>query len=366
MRDIPYSRLEQFLHKLALDRTESLELALTLDEKFYNRAKLPQLVDRPVFVTGLARSGTTVLLRLLHGSGVFASLTYANMPFVAAPALWSKIANQFRKCVIDTERAHGDGVKVGYHSPEAFEEVVWRALYQDKFIASDHLSEMDPLDETERDRFSSFVRRFVATSGDCKRYLSKNNNNIIRLDEIIRIFPDAIIFVPFRDPASFVKSTIAQHKRFLKWHEEDAFTRRYMRWLGHFEFGSDFRPVGVAGNRAPSNGPQTIDDSYIWDYWADVYGRLLETLPTNARFFSYNGLCSNPDASKTLVAQFAGIDPAGLVGDAIRSEKANTCQPGQDVDAERIKRALAIYDRLETIALNGRKAIPKVVGSEAA
>lgn len=31
------------------------------------------------------------------------------------------------------ERAHGDGIKIGYDSPEAFEEVIWRAFWPKKY-----------------------------------------------------------------------------------------------------------------------------------------------------------------------------------------------------------------------------------------
>ena len=39
-------------------------------------------VKEHVFITGLARSGTTILLNALYKSNIFASLTYSDMPFV--------------------------------------------------------------------------------------------------------------------------------------------------------------------------------------------------------------------------------------------------------------------------------------------
>ena len=46
--------------------------------------------ENHVFIIGLARSGTTILLNALHKSNIFASLSYADMPFVLAPNMWSK------------------------------------------------------------------------------------------------------------------------------------------------------------------------------------------------------------------------------------------------------------------------------------
>ena len=75
-----------------------------------------------VFVTGMARSGTTVLLNAIYESNSFASLTYQDMPFILSPNLWSKI-NKDGFEIKKQERAHGDGISKNTSSPEAFEEV---------------------------------------------------------------------------------------------------------------------------------------------------------------------------------------------------------------------------------------------------
>ena len=40
-----------------------------------------------IFITGMPRSGSTVLLYYLYQSELFASLTYRDMPFVISPKL---------------------------------------------------------------------------------------------------------------------------------------------------------------------------------------------------------------------------------------------------------------------------------------
>ncbi len=81
-----------------------------------------------VFVSGLARSGTTLLMRMLHDTDEFASLTYRDMPLVMAPNLWRRLSGAFQKSMARQERAHGDGLQVDYDSPEALEEVFWRTF----------------------------------------------------------------------------------------------------------------------------------------------------------------------------------------------------------------------------------------------
>ena len=78
---------------------------------------------KSLFITGLARSGSTILLNTLYETGQFASLKYSDMPFVVCPNIWSKI-NFMKKSNYEKKiRAHDDGIEFSITSPEAFEEV---------------------------------------------------------------------------------------------------------------------------------------------------------------------------------------------------------------------------------------------------
>ena len=124
-----YSWLEQNLHKFALSWQFMREV--TFD---FESTNLPSssVSENHIFIAGLARAGTTILLNALYESNNFASLTYADMPFVLAPNLWSKISLK-RGDTEFKERAHGDGIKVSTESPEAFEEVFWKTFYDEEF-----------------------------------------------------------------------------------------------------------------------------------------------------------------------------------------------------------------------------------------
>ena len=84
-----YSWLEQKLHKFALSSQFMREV--TFD---FESTNLPSssVSDNHIFIAGLARAGTTILLNALYESNNFASLSYADMPFVLAHNLWSKIS----------------------------------------------------------------------------------------------------------------------------------------------------------------------------------------------------------------------------------------------------------------------------------
>ena len=144
-----------------------------------------------------------------------------------APNLWSKLS--FNKKDIDlVERAHGDGIKVSTESPEAFEEVFWMTF-----------------DESDKDTKNKFKKYIQLTNHKYhkKRYLSKNNQNIRRLELISKIFPDSKILIPFRNPIQHAYSLFSQHKRFIEDSKKDNFISKYMKWIGHTEFGPNYNPI---------------------------------------------------------------------------------------------------------------------------
>ena len=207
---------------------------------------------RHVFVTGLARAGTTILMREIYASGEFGSLTYADMPFVLAPNFWHGISAKSRKAGVKAERAHGDGIEVDFHSPEALDEVYWRVFSGGDYILPDRLVPHSPDDEILAG-YRDFIRLVLRRTGKT-RYLSKNNNNLLRLDSLAKAFPDSVILIPVRDPRDHALSLLNQHNRFL---DSDAFTRDYMGWLGHHEFGATHRPFAWDGAIAASD-PQLL------------------------------------------------------------------------------------------------------------
>lgn len=303
-RAVAYSRADRLLHHVALSSRAVLETTFDLERAVFGRraARLP--VDRPVFVTGLARAGTSLVTRLLHASGAFATPTYRDMPFALAPNLWARLGRG--RSVRAQERGHGDGLDHDLDSPESIEEVFWRTFEGDRYIGSARLVATPPAPETLA-AFADYMRLAMLRDGR-PRYLSKNNNTVLRLAALGRAFPDARFVHPFRAPLQQVGSLMRQHDRALVAHADDPFRRRYMTWLGHHEFGEDLRPLDVAGTGAPP--PRTPDD---WlRLWVAVYRHVLAT-PAPARFLlDYDRLAARPAAVLERLADFVGVPPATI------------------------------------------------------
>jgi hypothetical protein len=265
---LDYGVLERLLHWVALEPTVVRRLAFDLECHFSlpDRAsatscRCPEKnpAARAVYVCGLARSGTTMLMRVLAATDVFRSLTYRDMPFVLAPNLWRTVTQFATRKTTSTERAHGDGIQVDYDSSEGFEEVFWRTF---STITADgrYLNASKPSAETlsafadYRASVTNPRRGRLAQNDLAKRYLSKNNNNLLRLSSLCAD-PTATLLIVYRDPIATAISLHRQHQRFSDLQKNYRFTQAYMRWLVHHEFGLDHRPFCFA---LPNDGSQPI------------------------------------------------------------------------------------------------------------
>lgn len=338
-----YSRLERAFHRLALHGPGVRALSFDL-ECALTGTHDSDIVDRPhVFVSGLARSGTTILLRALHSSGRLATLSYRDMPFVLAPGLWSRLSRHSRRQGRLQERSHADGLAIGFDTPEAFEEVFWLTFCGDGYVRDDRLCAHDA-DDDDVERFRRYVGNVIAAHGRPgeTRYLSKNNNNLLRLPLLKRIFPAAGIVIPFRDPHAQAASLLRQHRNFTRMHAEDPYAERYMSWLGHFEFGCNLKPFRFDGPaRAPLDGDRDTIEFWL-AYWAYVYGAVLERAPDDAIFLAHERLCERPRRVFAALARRIGID-----GGAMEAFAGNIAAPARSGSAEAADRK--VRERARTV-----------------
>ncbi len=317
-----YSRLDRVLHRLAFS-TWPIQAALADAEQVaFKRLLDPVTIDRPVFVTGLPRAGTTLVLELIEGVGEFASYRYRDMPFLLCPLLWNRLTGSAKRSVEVRERAHGDGVEIGLESPEAFEEVVWRNFWPKRYEAGRIRPWTDRRDEEFEAFFRLQMRKVIALrrtdQPSATRYLSKANGNIARLGVIARMLPDAVLIVPYRDPRAQAASLLAQHRQFLEMHAADPFTREYMAGIGHFDFGANLKPIDFGGWLGEGGQDFTTLEPWI-DYWCAAYGALAAETDAPIHFLSYERLRRSPEAELAALEAVLGLKtPGALVGMAHR------------------------------------------------
>lgn len=343
--ELNYSSLDRLIHRIAFGAPSLQLTAADIERALYGGWYGAAHAERPIFITSLPRAGTTLLLEALSLFPSLASHTYRDMPFVMAPVLWSRLSGGFRKRAELAERAHGDGVQVGYDSPEAFEEILWKAFWPDKYTDTGiDLWDASDDEPDAREFFVEHMKKIVALRrpgrlGD-GRYISKNNANIARLDLIGSMFPDASVVVPFRRPVEHAVSLLRQHRNFAELHGKSPFALRYMADIGHYEFGDLHRPVAFpeAGALTANRDPMTVD--YWLGYWIAAFEHVLAH---RERVFlvSYESACRDSRAVLGGLCARLGIDDEGALVEAAALFKDAPPPRGGGIDLDDALRSRA-------------------------
>lgn len=291
-----YGLADRLIHRLAFAHPAFQRALGDVEDDLFAAELRDARLQAPVFVTALPRAGTTLLLELLYATGEFFTFTYRQMPFVLTPLLWDRLSGRFQKAAVAAERAHGDGMEVSFDSPEAFEEVLWLNQLRSSYVGETSIRPLPPEAITRgfRDMFRQVLLKLqrldAAKRGGAgpRRYLSKNNMNVARLDTLPALFPDATVLLCVRDPLTHAASLKAQHDRFSALHAADGFARRYMEWIGHYDFGANFKPIDFAGTGMLADAPRTAE---FWlRYWVEAYRHVGRHLNGNCRVVAFEAL----------------------------------------------------------------------------
>ncbi len=348
-----YSAVDRALHRVAF-ATWPIQAAMADIEEQAFKAQLKDIaIDRPVFVAGLPRAGTTLVLEMIEATGEFASYHYEDMPFLLLPMMWRSASRSGRKEVTARERAHGDGMTITTQSPEAFEEVVWRTHWPKHYL-KDRITPWIKASDPDFDVFfKAQMRKIIAIRHeerpDVGRYLSKNNGNIARLEAIHRMLPEAVLLVPYRDPIGQALSLLTQHTQFLELHRSDAFTRQYMEAIGHYDLGQNLKPIDFNGWMGAQR-PEFAELEAWVRYWCSAYGFLAEQTHLPLYFISYEALCERPQEATAALEAHLGLKAVGgLTAQAgrIKPPRSAAIPVHAEFDADLRDTAADVIRRLE-------------------
>tara|TARA_R110002050_G_scaffold45815_2_gene108193 strand:- start:4473 stop:5879 length:1407 start_codon:yes stop_codon:yes gene_type:complete len=288
-----YSELSILLHRLALNNY-NIGFQLFRRETKLKLKEGIQLKDEFIIVSGLARAGTTSLMNHLLKVEGFASLSYANMPFLLSPNTWRKIYHPKDKST--KERSHKDGIKIGLNSNEALEEYFFKALSRDAYLAKDRLTEYTLSEDEYQDYLSyqSLMRRSPA-----EIYLAKNNNFLLRYKSMRAHNANFLFVVLFRHPLLHATSLLEKHLYYSELQKEDSFIEEYMNWLGHHEFGLNQKAFQFGDKEPPEGDKGSLD--YWLKIWLNYYQYALEIKDAQSVFIPYESLCAQPRENLELI-----------------------------------------------------------------
>jgi hypothetical protein len=183
------------------------------------------------------------------------------------------------------------------------------------------------------------------------RYLSKNNANISRLGVLSELFPDSTIVVAFREPTAQAASLVRQHRRFLAAHEAEPFARRYMAWVGHFEFGMNLRPINFSGWLDDSAIDRQPSPDFWLRYWTAAYRYALEHRTPNVVFVDFDRLLAERATYLAAIGGALDLQRPDLLVEQAQSLRAPTTRPdAAPGSAEILETARTVHAELRAAA----------------
>jgi hypothetical protein len=279
-------------------------------------------VHKPIYVCGLARSGSTLLHEVVCSPAGVATHRMKDFPMIFTPYWWRRVTAASRPTA-PRPRAHADGVQITSESPEALEEMLWMAFFprcHDPSV-SHCLGRADSHPEFES-FYNAHIRKLLLAE-NAQRYAAKNNYHVARLPYLLRLFPDARFIIPVRAPASHLASLKRQHLWFGQGHRQWPRSLAYMQRSGHFEFGLDRRPMNLGdGGRV-----QQIQQAWaagdevrgLAMYWDMVYGYLANLLDSDAQVreaalvVRFETLCAGPAGTLRSVLEHCQLPDAASI-----------------------------------------------------
>jgi hypothetical protein len=171
-----------------------------------------------------------------------------------------------------------------------------------------------------RARFDAFFRqhlRKVLLLRGGKRYVSKGNYNVTRIEYLADMLPGARFVIPVRHPVAQVESLMRQHRLFSEYDAHDPRVARYLRAAGHYEFGPQRVPVIIDLEDARriadawSEGDNALGYAVMWrSVYAHVHAlrRRNPRLAERMALVRYEDLCRDPGAGLRGITRFCELD----------------------------------------------------------
>lgn len=296
-KETTYSPIDKLLHYVFMGNENFAKFLFSLESWINRKQIIKNQSTNNVYIAGLARAGTTVLMQYLGQVQQFKSLSYRNLPFLFLPKTGIKLSS--KKKTRQKERTHHDGIMHSLDSYEALEEPFWRVYSGKDYIMENKLVSYQ-IPPKKYLKYQVF-RKLVAGN---KTYLAKNNNHLLRAESLHKLDKEAgittITVIPFREPFAQAASLMNQHHHLSALQTEDGFTRDYMDLLVHHEFGLSLK-VQVFDDLSMENiksfDPENI--SFWLEVWHIFYEKVLSLYQEveGVYFFSYDQFVENPQKS---------------------------------------------------------------------
>jgi hypothetical protein len=195
-----------------------LKARLHTEEGFRKNPSYKSAVIRPLVITGIPRSGTSALHKLLAVDPQFQGLQrwLARAPMVRPPIdEWERYP-EFQVCKAETESfnkespefasAHEEAAHVVDECMEVLQQGFVSNMFASRFPTPTYTEWL--MKTSERSSYLRYadVLRLIGLADSDKRWLLKNPGHTWHPDLLFEVFPDALVVQTHRDPAAATPS----------------------------------------------------------------------------------------------------------------------------------------------------------------
>ena len=268
-------------------------------------------IDRPIFLIGMPRSGTSVTQDLLCSHPDVAFIGNAMFRLPSAPILVDSVLRSLNLNA-EAERFIADSVPVRVDSPADI-TVLWGLLFGmpdwrccREFEGRDHRACEEAIATSlaaHRDRLVTLLRKVVWNSGQpYRRFFTKQLASALGIKAMLQQFPDARFLHVVRNPEQVANSSVKLHRRNVlrrkRWWHVRAPSPQVLipRWPRLGEYAERY---GVEDPRASAS---------IWRDHIDYLDEIKHALP-HYHEFRYEDLLADPRTVLGEILEFLELEP---------------------------------------------------------
>ncbi|MGA8473820.1 MAG: sulfotransferase [Candidatus Cybelea sp.] len=292
-----------------------------LESRFLAGRLASQRVDRPVYICGLPRAGTTITLQMLSEHPDVVTHKYADFLMPYMPYVWNKV---FPRIPVDAmrkpvPRIHRDRIEVTRDSAEMGEEILWEHFFP-HIHAETNYSVLDgSTSNAAFERFYDEHLRKLALVRGRSRYVSKAIMCVVRMQYLRKLFPDARFLLYIRNPVDHVASLIKQDRIWAELEQSDPRQIEIIELTGHHEFGPHQVMANVGNPEELREIRRLFDSGQVAQsrarYWAYVYGFVAKQLQDDPELAKrvcvvrYEDLCTDSLATIDRIVAHTELRP---------------------------------------------------------
>ena len=266
----------------------------------------------PIFITGMPRSGTTLLTHILHDTKKYGSFLYKDYPFPELPLFWNKFNDLYYKSAEDQKRIHNDDLLVNKNSPENLDEFIWKRLFQNHYKEFDSFLDEDFSNTEFENNYIRSIKKILFVRKK-NQYLAKNNYIIFRIKYLLKFIPSAKFIVCIRNPNDTCYSLEKIHKRFIEVNKIKEYKNFEKNFL-HYEFGNSRKNPEISDESQKVNSLWKMNkefEGYMLQ-WISIYEFIIKNYQDlfgkKILIFDYDRLKNDYSKEIKKISQFLNID----------------------------------------------------------